>query len=72
MADEFDAHPANEENDEAVVVEDEATLLADLNGGAGVTLGSLDITDREGNNAVVSLAGDVTVQDAIDYIKKQV
>ncbi len=52
----------------AVVGGGGSTLLADLNGGAGITLGSLDITDREGNNAVVSLAGDVTVQDVLDSI----
>ncbi|MGP0630042.1 flagellar hook-associated protein FlgL [Nitrospina sp. 32_T5] len=42
-----------------------ATNLSDLNGGAGVTLGSLSITDRAGNNAVVNLGAATTVNDVI-------
>lgn len=45
-----------------------ATNLSDLNGGAGVTLGSLSITDREGNNAVVNLGAATTVNDVITAI----
>ncbi|CAI2717138.1 flagellar hook-associated protein FlgL [Nitrospina watsonii] len=41
------------------------TNLSDLNGGAGVNLGSISITDRQGNNAVVNLSGAATVDDVI-------
>lgn len=44
------------------------TDLADLNGGTGVSLGSISITDREGNNAVVNLAGATTINDVITAI----
>ena len=44
------------------------TLLADLNGGSGVTLGSFNITDRAGNAAVINLGGAVTVNDVITAI----
>lgn len=45
-----------------------ATLLSMLNNGAGVTLGSIRITDRSGTSAVIDLTGDTTVQDVIDDI----
>jgi flagellar hook-associated protein 3 FlgL len=44
------------------------TLLADLNGGAGVALGSFNITDRAGNAAVVNIGGATTVNDVITAI----
>ena len=44
------------------------TLLSDLNGGAGVTLGSFNITDRAGNAAVVNIGGATTVNDVIGAI----
>jgi flagellar hook-associated protein 3 FlgL len=44
------------------------TLLADLNGGAGVTLGTFNITDRAGNAAVVNIGGATTVNDVIGAI----
>lgn len=44
------------------------TLLADLNGGAGVALGSFNITDRAGNAAVVNIAAATTVNDVITAI----
>jgi flagellar hook-associated protein 3 FlgL len=44
------------------------TLLSDLNGGAGVTLGSLNITDRAGNTAVINIGGATTVNNVITAI----
>ena len=44
------------------------TLLSDLNGGAGVALGSFNITDRAGNPAVVNIVGATTVNDVIGLI----
>ena len=44
------------------------TLLSDLNGGAGVTLGSFNITDRAGNAAVINIGGATTVNDVITAI----
>jgi flagellar hook-associated protein 3 FlgL len=41
------------------------TLLSDLNGGAGVTLGSFNITDRAGNAAAINIGGATTVNDVI-------
>jgi flagellar hook-associated protein 2 len=43
-------------------------LLSSLKGGAGLTLGSIDITDRAGSHAVVDLSGAKTVQDVLDTI----
>jgi flagellar hook-associated protein 3 FlgL len=42
-----------------------STLLSDLNGGAGVTLGSFNITDRAGNAGVVNIGAATTVNDVI-------
>ncbi|MBL8022885.1 MAG: flagellar filament capping protein FliD [Elusimicrobia bacterium] len=42
--------------------------LSMLNNGAGVTLGSIRITDRSGASAVVDLTGHTTVQDVLDDI----
>ncbi len=47
---------------------DRATSLDSLNGGAGVSAGSIYITDRSGRGATVDLSGAVTVQDVIDTI----
>lgn len=47
---------------------DGATPLADLNGGAGVSLGSVRITDRAGNQAVIDLSGLTTVQEVMDAL----
>ena len=44
------------------------TLLADLNGGAGVALGTFNITDRAGNVGVVNVVGGMTVNDVITAI----
>jgi flagellar hook-associated protein 3 FlgL len=44
------------------------TLLSDLNGGAGVALGSFNITDRAGNAAVVNIGGATTINDVITAI----
>ncbi len=44
------------------------TLLSDLNGGAGVALGSFDITDRAGNTTTVTVAAGDTVNDVITAI----
>jgi flagellar hook-associated protein 3 FlgL len=44
------------------------TLLSDLNGGAGVALGSFNITDRAGNTAPIAVVGGMTVNDVITAI----
>ena len=44
------------------------TLLADLNGGAGITAGNVTITDREGNSAIVAVAAGETIGDVISNI----
>lgn len=44
------------------------TLLSDLNGGAGVALGSFNITDRAGNVGGVNVVGGMTVNDLITAI----
>jgi flagellar hook-associated protein 3 FlgL len=41
------------------------TLLADLNGGAGVALGSFDITDRAGNVTNITVAAGATINSVI-------
>jgi len=45
-----------------------STLLSDLNGGAGVALGSFNITDRAGNTAAVAVVGGMTVNNIIAAI----
>lgn len=44
------------------------TPLADLNGGVGVSAGSLRITDRAGNQATIDVTGMATVQEVLDAI----
>ncbi len=44
------------------------TLLRSLNGGRGVELGQVQLTDRAGATAVVDLAGAQTLQDVLDAI----
>jgi len=44
------------------------TLLADLNGGSGVTAGNLTITDRFGTTATIAVAANQTVADVITNI----
>ena len=44
------------------------TLLADLNGGNGVSTGTIDITDREGNTATVNVDAAETIADVINNI----
>ena len=44
------------------------TLVSSLSGGAGLTLGSVAITDREGTSVTVDLAGLETVGDIVDKI----
>lgn len=46
----------------------ENTRLANLNGGEGVTTGSIRITTRDGISTEVNLTGDTTMQDVIDDI----
>ena len=43
-------------------------LLSGLNGGAGITLANLTITDRSGGNATIDLSAAKTVQDVLDAI----
>jgi flagellar hook-associated protein 2 len=45
-------------------------LLSSLKGGAGLTLGSIDVTDRSGGHAVVDLSSAKSVQDVLDLINK--
>lgn len=47
---------------------DAATLLDDLNGGAGVSAGSFQITDRSGASASVAVAPGMTVGDVVAAI----
>ncbi len=44
------------------------TLLRSLNGGAGVQLGQVQLTDRSGATSVVDLAGAQTLKDVLDAI----
>jgi flagellar hook-associated protein 2 len=44
------------------------TTLAELNGGAGVERGRIEITDRSGATATIDLSTAVTVQDVLDRI----
>ena len=44
------------------------TLLGDLNGGAGVRRGRLEITDRAGNTAEIDLRGAVDLDEVLDLI----
>jgi flagellar hook-associated protein 3 len=44
------------------------TFLADLNGGNGVSTGTIDITDREGNTATVNVDAAETIEDVINNI----
>ena len=43
-------------------------LLSSLNGGAGIALTNLTITDRAGGNATIDLSAAKTVQDVLDAI----
>lgn len=43
-------------------------LISSLKGGKGMTLGSIDVTDRAGGHATVDLSGAKTVQDILDAI----
>jgi flagellar hook-associated protein 2 len=43
-------------------------LLSSLKGGAGLTLGSIDVTDRAGATATIDLSGARSVQDVLDTI----
>lgn len=43
-------------------------LISSLNGGTGLTLGEMTITNRSGASATIDLNGAVTVQDMIDKI----
>ena len=45
-----------------------SVLLKTLNGGAGLTLGSIDITSRSGSTTTVDLSGAVSFQDVITTI----
>ena len=44
------------------------TLLADLNGGTGVTAGNITITDRIGNSATITVNAGDTILDVINNI----
>lgn len=45
-----------------------ATRLSELNGGAGVQVGKIRITDRSGVSATVDLVGALTINDVVDRI----
>lgn len=46
----------------------DTTSIGSLNGGSGLALGTIQITDRTGNSANVDLSGATSVQDLIDTI----
>lgn len=52
----------------SLIAELDTVLLRSLNGGQGVDLSELTITDRAGNGASVNLAGATTLSDIIDAI----
>jgi len=43
-------------------------LLGSLNGGQGLTLGSMNLTDKAGATATIDLSGAATVRDVLDLI----
>lgn len=45
-----------------------SVLVSSLNGGAGLTLGNLDITDRSGTTRTIDLSSAETVQSIVDQI----
>jgi flagellin-like hook-associated protein FlgL len=47
-----------------------STPLADLNGGQGVSLGSIEISDGQGNNSIVNLSGAQTLGDVATLIEQ--
>ena len=49
---------------------DRSTNLSDLNGGRGVEAGSIRITDRSGESAVIDLSTAATIDDVIDAINE--
>jgi len=46
----------------------DSTLVSTLNGGKGIALGQISLTDRAGNSTTVNLAGNTSVQDILDSI----
>ncbi len=52
----------------AVLASLDSVLLSSLNGGSGLTLGNINVTDRSGSSATINLATAVSVQDVIDKI----
>ncbi|MGB7160979.1 MAG: flagellar filament capping protein FliD [Tepidisphaeraceae bacterium] len=55
-------------NGSPVLADINTVLLSSLNGGSGIALATLTITDRAGGNATINLAGAKTVQDVLDTI----
>ncbi|MCA9254620.1 MAG: hypothetical protein KDA33_03240, partial [Phycisphaerales bacterium] len=51
-----------------LISELDTVLLRSLNGGQGVDLSGLNITDRAGNGAAVNLSGATTLSDLVDAI----
>lgn len=52
----------------AVIASLDSTLISSLSGGAGLSLGSIRLTDRAGNSTVVNLSNASSVQDVLDDI----
>jgi len=53
---------------EPVIADLNSVLLANLDGGAGLTLGQLDLQDRAGNTTSVDLSGATSVADILQAI----
>lgn len=47
---------------------DQSTLLSNLNGGAGVRVGSIEIVNRAGNSAQIDLTGATSIRDVVEAI----
>jgi flagellar hook-associated protein 2 len=52
----------------AVIAGLDSTLLSSLKGGAGLNLGEITVTDRQGNSKTIDLSGASSVQDVLDDI----
>jgi hypothetical protein len=48
-----------------------SNLLADLNGGSGISTGQFSITDRAGNSATITITSGMTIDGAINAIHDQ-
>jgi len=53
---------------EAMIASLNSVLISNLQGGSGLTLGTLDLRDRDNNGASIDLSGATSVSDVIDAI----